>query len=291
MLARSDGRDVVIINQELAAEVLEELDKEVISEKELLRRKFSRLNVDYKIRGSVHAYVMEVSKRRNAIDFILEKALRPKKVNHVQPFLRNLMRIAIYEMFFKNVHPALATDCAVRIAKKRFGIKAAAFVNAILRKAEKIDFKKELSKLDRRKYLAIKYYHPEWYVELVEKLGLDVEELLMANLENTIYIRANTILMSEENVVRYLEKNGVIVEETFLPEVFKVVSYEKPPAYLDGHNKFFVIQDLASCLVSKTLNPEPGDVVADLCAAPGSKTSHMAALMENKGEDRCRRQL
>ncbi|WP_290901196.1 transcription antitermination factor NusB [Ferroglobus sp.] len=283
MLARADGGDV-IVNQEIAAEILEKLDEEVISEKELLRRFFLGKNVDYKIRGAVHAYVMEVSKRRNVIDFILEKALKPKKLEDVKPFVRNLLRIATYEIFFKRVPPALATDCAVRIAKKRFGIRAASFVNAILRKAEKVDLKREMEKLDRTKYLALKYFHPEWYVKMAEKLGIDVEELLIANLDNTIYIRVNTIKTSEENLRRYLEKNDVIVEETFLPEVFKVVSYDKPPAYLDGHNELFVIQDLASCLVSRTLNPEPGDVVADLCAAPGSKTSHMAALMENKGK-------
>ena len=274
----------MIYTQELAAEVLELVEKTRLSEKEAIKKCLGGKIKDYKIWGSVHAYVFEVLKRRNLIDLIIQKAsgTNPRVIN---PFLRNLLRVAVYEMFFKNVHPALATDSAVRIAKK-IGERAAAFVNAVLRKAENVRIEEELEeikKTSRRKYLSLKYFHPEWYVKIAEKVVENVEDLLIANLKQTIYVRANTLRKSPENVVRYLEKNGVIVEETILPEVFKVLSYEKPLTTLDRQDRDFVIQDLASCLVSYALNPEAGDVVVDLAAAPGSKTSHIAALMENKG--------
>jgi 16S rRNA (cytosine967-C5)-methyltransferase len=86
-------------------------------------------------------------------------------------------------------------------------------------------------------------------------------------------------------VRRYLEENGVTIQETPLPEVFRVVSYVKPPAALEWHGKgYYVIQDLASAFVSHVLNPEPDEIILDLAAAPGSKTSHIAMLMENKGK-------
>ena len=284
MLARTDGSNV-IPTQKIAAEVLERIEREKISAKEALRQKFSGIEIDYKVRGSIHAYVFETLKRRNLIDFILKKALGFRNLKTINPFLRNLLRIAIYEMFFKNVHPALATDSAVRIAKE-ISDKAAAFVNAILRNAEKIDVEKELEGVKRksiRKYLALKYYHPEWFIKFAEKIVDDVEQLLIANLKQTMYIRANTLRKSAENVRRYLERNDVIVEDTVLPEVFKVLAYKRPPTTLEGYERDFVIQDLASCLVSHALNPEKGDVIVDLAAAPGSKTSHIAALMENRG--------
>jgi len=284
MLARSDGSDV-IPTQKLASEVLVLVEENTISVKEALRRYFEGKNLDYKIRGSVHAYAFEVLKRRNFIDFILEKSLGFRNLSTIKPFIRNLLRIGVYEMYFKGVHPALATDSAVRIAKE-ISEKSASFVNAILRNAEKVDVEREMRRVKREsrtRYLALKYFHPEWYVRIVERVVEDCEELLKANLRQTTYIRANTLRKSPENVVRLLEKQDVTVEETPLPEVFKVVSYRKPLAILEGYERDFVIQDLASCLVSRALDPQPDEVIADLASAPGSKTSHISAMMENRG--------
>lgn len=285
MLARANGGNV-IPTQKLAAEVLEILEKNIISEKSALREYFKDKNVDYRIRGSVHAYVFEVAKRKNFIDFILQKALGFRNLNSINPFLRNLLRVAIYEMYFKGVHSALATDSAVRIAKE-ISPKSAGFVNAILRNAEKIDIERELNELkkkSRRKYLSLKYFHPEWYVKMAEKTVEDFESLLYSNLYQTHYVRVNTLRKSPENAVRMLEKEGVSVEETVLPEVFKVINYEKPLTLLDGYDRDFVLQDLGSALVSHALSPEPGDVILDLASAPGSKTSHISAMMENRGK-------
>lgn len=284
MLARADGGDVVP-TQKLAAEVLQIVEESTLSAKEALRRYFLGKNVDYRIRGSVHAYVFEVLKRRNAIDFILQKALGFRNLSSINPFIRNLLRVGVYEMHFKGVHPALATDSAVRIARE-FGGKSAGFVNAILRNAEKVDLRMELEELKHvsvRRYLALRYFHPEWYVRLAEKTVPDFVSLLEANLKQTIYIRANTLRKSPENVRKMLEKQGVVLEETPLYEVFRVLDYERPPAILEGYDRDFVIQDLASCLVTHALSPEPGETVVDLAAAPGSKTSHIAAMMENRG--------
>jgi 16S rRNA (cytosine967-C5)-methyltransferase len=51
-------------------------------------------------------------------------------------------------------------------------------------------------------------------------------------------------------------------------------------AFADGS---CTVQDEASMLVGRLLAPEPGELVADTCAAPGTKTTHLAELMENRG--------
>ncbi len=279
-----------MISQEIAARVLERVEKETISAKEALRKLLPK-NLDYKIRGSIHAYVFETLKRLNTIDYLINLALINKNTQDLKPFIRNLIRIGVYEMKFKLVHPALATDSIVRIAKSKISPNAAALANAVLRKVENINLDDELDKIKRVnyiKYLSLKYSHPEWFVKyLIDLIGeRDAIKFMIANLSTgPVYIRVNELKISMENLKRLLEKEKVLVEETKLPDVLKVVEYEKPLTALDLHEKgYYVIQDIASALVVHILNPEPGDTILDLAAAPGMKTSHIASKMENKGK-------
>ncbi len=275
----------MIYTQEIAAEVLSIIDKTNLSEKEALKRCIGD-DLDYKIRSSIHAYVFETEKRKNIIDFIIKMCLKGKR--DLDPLFKNLLRIGIYEMHFKGVHPALATDSIVRIVKKRFDEKHASLANAVLRRAEKISLEDELEKIRNRiKYYSLKYYHPEWFVRYaIDLIGEEEAVKLMTanNEKQTIYIRVNELKSSVEAVRRYLEKNNVEISETPLFDVFKVISYEKSPAVLEWHKKgYYVIQDLASSFVAHVLSPEPDETVLDLAAAPGLKTSHIAAFMQNSG--------
>jgi len=293
----------MIYTQEVAAEVLQIVDETLLSEKEALKKRLSGMNLDYKIRASIHAYVFETEKHKNVIDFIISRCLKGKKIEDLDPLFRNLLRVGVYEMHFKGVHPALATDSIVRIVKRRLGERHAALANAVLRRAEHVDIEKELEKLkkDKIRYLALKYYHPEWFVRCaIDLLGEEEAiKLMIANNEKqAVYIRVNELKTSIESVRRYLEENKVEIEETPLPDVFKVISYERAPASLDWHAEGkFVIQDLASAFVAHVLNPQPDEVILDLASAPGLKASHVAMLMENRGriiavdnsEDRLRR--
>ncbi len=276
MSSRSDGSDV-IPTQEIAARVLSEVESKRISVKTAVQKIAG--NLDYKVRGSVHAYSLETLKRLNAIDFYLQSAL--VNFNKLDTFTRNLLRVAVYEMKYKGVHPALATDSAVRMAKSRG---KASLVNAVLRKVENLS----LNPKNRFEEIALKFFHPEWFVKYTFEL-LGEEEalrLMEANLRNpAVYIRVNELKVSTESVLRYLESHGVELEETFMAEVFKVKGYIRHPASLGWHAEGkYVIQDLASCYVAHALNPQPGETVLDLAAAPGMKTAHMAMLMENSGK-------
>jgi 16S rRNA (cytosine967-C5)-methyltransferase len=267
----------VIPTQEIAAKVLSEVERKRISVKTAVQKIAG--NFDYRIRGSVYAYSIETLKRLNAIDFYLRSAI--KNFDKLDSFTRNLLRIAVYEMKYKGVHPALATDSAVRIAKKKG---KASLVNAVLRNVENLSLKPK----NRFEEIALNYFHPEWFVKYAfELLGEEnALRLMEANLKNpAVYIRVNELKSSRESVLKYLESKGVELEDTFMEEVFRVRSYIKHPASLDWHSKGkYVIQDLASCYVAHALNPQPGETVLDLAAAPGMKTAHMAALMENSGK-------
>ena len=281
----------MITAQEVAAEVLVLVENEIVSAKEAMKRVISKLSrenpelLDFRVRGSVHAYVMETLKRLNTIDFLANLCLRGKKIEELNPLLRNVIRIGLYEMLYHSVHPALATDSAVRIAKKRLGKGAASLVNAVMRRAETVDLEREIKKLNHIRRVALKYHHPEWYVRLAFRLlGREkATELMLANMKSTTYVRVNELRASVESVRSYLEMHCDVFE-TSLPYVFRVENWEKHPSVLEWHEKGkYVVQDFASALAAHLLSPEPGDIVIDLAAAPGIKTSQLAMLMENRG--------
>lgn len=121
--------------------------------------------------------------------------------------------------------------------------------------------------------------------ELYDPLKVDQILQGMMNPRNTT-IRVNTIKYNIQDLMRYFkEKNikfervlwysdALIIKNATEKELQKLEIYEKGYIYL---------QSLSSMVPPLVLNPKKGEKVLDLTAAPGSKTTQMAALMENEG--------
>ena len=238
-----------------------------------------------------HAYVFEIEKWRKKIDFIANSVLKGTKIGDLELYLANLLRIGIFEMKFKGVAPAIATDSVVRVVKEKYDLNRAKFVNAVLREAEKFNLDRALKKLkekDRIEYLSVKFSHPRWYVEyVIDLLGYEnaVRLLLSNNKPQRYYVRVNPLKTDIDKLAEYLEAHGVRTARTPIDDVLKILEYETPITRLDWYKEgYFVIQDLASAYVAHVLAPEKGERILDLAAAPGSKTFHVAHLMENTGE-------
>ncbi len=99
-------------------------------------------------------------------------------------------------------------------------------------------------------------------------------------------IRINTILGSVKEVKASIEKKGWILEPVpWSKDGFWISNPErKDVGNLFEHQigKIYV-QEAASMIPPLVLNPKPGDIVLDMCAAPGSKTTQIAAMMKNQG--------
>ncbi|WP_048056000.1 RsmB/NOP family class I SAM-dependent RNA methyltransferase [Pyrococcus sp. ST04] len=278
---------------EIVADALMLVEEKELSSKHALERIFRKVEGSdkEKARGIAHAYVFEIEKWRAKIDFIINSVLKGSNIEDLDLYLANLLRIGTFEMKFKGVNPAIATDSVVRVVKDKFDLARAKFANAVLREVERFNVEKALRKLkekDRIEWLSVRFSHPRWYVEyIIDVLGYDeAVRLLLSNLRpQRYYIRVNTLKTDIDKVKKYLEEHGVRVALTPVDDVLKVLEYDTPITRLEWYRKgYFVIQDLASAYVAHVLSPEPGDRVLDLAAAPGSKTFHAAALMENKGE-------
>ena len=99
-------------------------------------------------------------------------------------------------------------------------------------------------------------------------------------------IRVNTLKIDEKELVSRLAKKRVELEKIkwldYGYEINKTpFNLVSSPEYLQG---YFFIQDSASQLPVKILDPKMGEAVLDCCAAPGAKTTHIAQYMQNKGK-------
>ncbi|MEM0215236.1 MAG: NOL1/NOP2/sun family putative RNA methylase [Archaeoglobaceae archaeon] len=98
------------------------------------------------------------------------------------------------------------------------------------------------------------------------------------------YIRVNTIKLSEEELLKRLRERGFKLEKTEVPFCYEVLeerySIGATPEYLMG---YYYIMDKSSCIPPLVLDPKPDDVVVDLSASPGGKTTFLAMLMKNRG--------
>ncbi|MDF2672853.1 MAG: rsmB [Clostridiales bacterium] len=221
------------------------------------------------------------------IDYMIQKFSK-LKLNKISPWVLSCIRTGVYQIYFMDKVPEFAAvNQAVELVKFK-DKKAAPFVNGVLRNIlrnrdefYKIDVK------DRIKKLSIEYSHPEWFVDKFIKLyGEDFVVALMEenNVPPGLTIRINTLKCKKEELVKLLTSKGIECIDGRLDESLVLKGFhsiEKSEEFIEG---LFTIQDESSMLATRVLDPQTGDKVLDLCSAPGGKSTHMAQLMENKGE-------
>ncbi|OYT48955.1 MAG: hypothetical protein B6U85_00855 [Desulfurococcales archaeon ex4484_42] len=127
--------------------------------------------------------------------------------------------------------------------------------------------------------------YSEWfYNRIKELLGDEAYVLLKTMNERHWWLRINTLLAPEEKVLKMLDNEGVEYEiDKDYPFMVKIIKSSKPIRLLRPVKEFNAIpQDKASAVVIDALKPQSGDVILDMAAAPGMKTSLIMMLTENK---------
>ena len=224
---------------------------------------------------------------RRHLDWRLTPHLK-RPLAKLDPWVRALLRLTAYQLLFLDRVPRwAAVDEAVSVARlKSRGPGPAEFVNAVLRSLTRAGGPPRLP-AHPVEAAGLRWSFPDWMAaRWITRYGPDGADRLMAALNERppVTIRANTLRISREDLaVRLRDEELAETDPTALaPEGLTVRrgAVGRWAAFASG---WCTIQDEASMLIARLLEPQPGELVADTCAAPGTKTTHLAQLMGNRG--------
>lgn len=274
--------------RELALEVLLEIEK---GEKSHLILRSVLEKYQY-LTKQERAFLTRVTEgtveRRLELDYIINQYSKVK-VKKMKPVIRNLLRLAVYQMkYMDNVPDSAACNEAVKLAVKRGFGNLRRFVNGVLRNiARDLDHIEYPEKEQTIPYLSVMYSMPEWIVKMwVSDYGREKTEEILQNfyIERPTTIRVNENQISKVALIDKLEREGVKVEEhPFLQSALLISNYD----YLGALDSFlegdFQVQDAASIQVAESAGIKEDDYIIDVCAAPGGKALHAAQILNGTG--------
>lgn len=201
---------------------------------------------------------------------------------------RTVLRMGLYQLAHMDSVPEYAAVNESVILAKKYCRGRDGFINGVLRNYLNRRFTIKLPDRaeDEVRYLSVKYSYAPWIIELwMEQYKVDfVEEMLKAgNATPPNTIRLNWLKSMKKDLVELLEAKGYeVMEGKLCQNALHVKGSELLGTELYKHG-LFSVQDESSMLVAEKLNPQHGDVVMDVCAAPGGKTMAIAERMNNTG--------
>jgi len=210
----------------------------------------------------------------------LEYMLQPFLKGKVKNFEKTLLLMSLYQHYFLNSIPDYAiVNEAVNIAKKKKGLRTSQFINAVLKQVfQHVSSLEDLNELER---LSIETSHPLWMVKMLAKQYGIEETIKICHANNEVpykTARVNTLKITQEELLKDdLFIKGKLSQDALY---YRGGNIADTDYFKEG---YVTIQDESSQLVARLLNPKEDEKVLDMCCAPGSKTSHLAALMNNKG--------
>ncbi|MBN1683566.1 RsmB/NOP family class I SAM-dependent RNA methyltransferase [Candidatus Bathyarchaeota archaeon] len=268
----------------VALEALNWVELDGKNEDSALRKTFKKLKIkNNEVSNQASNILYAVLKRKNTIDYLINLTLESHLLERLEVGLRSFLRLYTYMIHY--------TECS--------HIESQQFINQIRNVLDDKKLKSILTtinlisslkipwgQLSREEKLAYKNFLPLWYVNYLYRT---FDEQTAADLIQPIdapkYVRVNQ-LKGDDAVINWLTSKGF--QFKVVPELNHTycllgdstgLTSTKP--YREG---IFILQDKASILVSEVAAPKQNDIVLDVCAAPGVKTSHLAAIMSNQGK-------
>ena len=265
--------------KQVAINLISQVDKGAYSNI-ALNETFKTLNINSKEKAFMTEIFYGVLRNKKFLDYIIEKNTKEIK----KEWIRNLLRISIYQITFMDSDNKGVVWEGTELAKKKYGVAISKFINGTLRNYLR-NKDSELKRLDDEKNYELLYSIPKWFCDILEKqYGNDNLKQVITNLKKIPYlsVRVNKLKYSEKEFEEFLKEKDI--------QIIKKVDtvYYINSGLIINSEEFktgkIIAQDASSYLAAKNLEVMPNELVLDICAAPGGKTTVLAENMENKGE-------
>jgi 16S rRNA (cytosine967-C5)-methyltransferase len=252
-----------------------------------------------------------VVRREATLDAILRPHVqRPR--HQIEGELWTLLQLGAYQLVFLNSIPAYAAvNETVALAKSLGRERWTGFLNGVLRSVERMltdQFQatpdgaaipisdgryRRLVRpvfpepsVDQAGYFIEAFSFPRWLtVRWVERFGF--EELCRIGFwfdrPAPLSLRVNSLKTNRDDLIRALGAGSVGATPGALPESIRLEGTARVDTLPGFHDGFFSVQDESAMLAVDRLAPHPGETILDLCAAPGTKATHIAERMQNRG--------
>ncbi|MEM9017805.1 MAG: 16S rRNA (cytosine(967)-C(5))-methyltransferase RsmB [Verrucomicrobiota bacterium] len=209
--------------------------------------------------------------------FFLDRLIDDLRHGSIKPGTQDLLRLGLYQIFLSEIADHAAVHETVALARKH----ERGLVNAILRTAlrQRNHLENEIVSWP----LEDRFSHPQF---LIDRWVADMGEEAAASLcrwNNTVpcsYARYNPLARDHDALEQAKQETETSRIGERFPDFFR---FEGPPDPEWVEAGLIYVQDPSTSVAPRLLNAQPGETVLDACAAPGGKTSLLAAAMQNEG--------
>lgn len=273
----------------LAFRLLQDIERTGAPADEITNRVLSTAHVETRDRGLTVELTYGVLRHRGTLDWRLDH-VSDRAMERLPLPIRTALRLGAYQLLYLDRIPAsAAVNESVALAKRVRGRDWSGFVNAVLRtlQREQPPPWPDPGK-DTACAYAVRYACPQWLAERwIARFGpADAEHLCQATATiPPLTLRVNTLRSSREAVQAEFLKAGIESHPTSVSPIGLILDKQGAITDLPLFNEgAFYVEDEAAQLVPPLLDAQPGERILDACAAPGGKATHLAAIMQNRGQ-------